>query len=328
MKRFPLPLRMGSALALVAVGVLAGACSSSSDNSAAAQEWVAKYCDLLMPCCTKYGLASDGRQCRSLFGSLTVGYDATAGDACLREMRAAQANPDFCGGGGGNKLAPSCEKVFPRSSGGTKKPGDACSTDSECATSAQGRVSCASKTETGGARTSVCQVAIAGKEGDGPCSGTVDGNVTFGSGYSPSPPPSQTFVCEVKDGVDCPSTLSSTDPPPKCVRIGEIGSPCTSSFGSNSCVKAAYCDSADKTCKARIAVGEACFKFSSDCAIGAYCDDTTLKCTPAVAEGAACTTSEQCLSRNCDNKKCAKAGDLSALGYLLICGGPASASGG
>ena len=85
----------------------------------------------------------------SLFGSLTVGYDATAGDACLREMRAAQANPDFCGGGGGNKLAPSCEKVFPRSSGGTKKPGDACSTDSECATSAQGRVSCASKTETG-----------------------------------------------------------------------------------------------------------------------------------------------------------------------------------
>jgi hypothetical protein len=308
------------------LGLAVGCSSSSNDQSANASEWAAKFCDLLGPCCAKYDLPTDGEICRRLY-SLPYGFDAAMGDACLREMKAAQSNPDFCASG--NKVAPSCAKVYPTSgpTPGTKKPGEACSNDGDCATSTLGKVTCASKTDaTTHVTTSVCQVAVAGKEGDGPCTATVDGNVTYGSGSSASMPPAQVIVCDVKDGVFCPST-SSTGPAPTCTRPADVGSACVDSFGGFSCVKGAYCSGSPATCKARLALGATCETFGSNCIEGAYCDETSLKCTSQLAEGAACTTSEQCSTHSCTNKKCAKP-DLSGFGYLLICGPPKTATGG
>jgi hypothetical protein len=306
-------------LSLLSAAPLLG-CSSNSDQGGSASDFAAKYCALLMPCCTKYELPTDGANCRALFGSVSVGYDAAMGEACLREMKAAESNPDFCAGG--NTLAPSCAKIYPQSTpvAGTKKPGEACKSNTDCATSPQGNVSCVSATFGSSSSSEICQLAIAGKEGDGPCTGTVHEKSTFSTSSGTGDRPAQTIVCDVKDGVYCPSTTSGA-PPPSCTRIAEIGAPCLSSFGGYSCVTGAYCDSTSKTCKAKLAIGATCTTYGSYCVEGSYCEASTTKCTAQLAEGATCKTSEQCATHSCEKDKCVKP-NLTGFAYLLICGPP------
>lgn len=321
MTRLPPSLRFLSiSTVLTGLGLLAGACSSSS--SSGASDFVGQYCDLEMPCCAKAGLSTNGSQCRAFLGAFTnsSSYDAAKGDACLKEMRAAQSNPDFCTGS--SSLAPSCNGVFATSGGGTKKPGEACDTDSNCATSSQGKVRCASSYDSKGARTSVCQLQIPGKEGDAPCGGTIDGNSTYFSGSSSSgAPPAQIFTCDVKDGIYCKSSFATDAPPASCTRIAAIGAACEGSSSSYACVKGAYCDFVTSTCKAKASVGQPC-SGSDTCADGAYCDTSSgssSTCLAQLAEGADCTSSSQCISDTCNNKKCAK-GSTGDLGLAFICG--------
>ena len=263
-------------------------------------------------CCGKAGYPSDGAQCRSYFGNAAAGreYNAAKGEECLAGFRAASAAPDFCDKG---ETPPACNEVY-QSAGGGAAPGATCEDDNECASSTEGEVDCRS-TSSGGSVTRICQIQVRGKEGDA-CVGTKDGNTTTSVGSGTSPPPPKVTYCDTADNLACDS---ATD---KCTRIQDVGGACTSS-SSHACVKTAYCDTKQKVCVGRLPAGADCgttTTFASDvCEEKHYCDQASKKCTPALDDGAQCERSEQCVSRNCTNKKCEKSG-LANLGYLILCG--------
>jgi hypothetical protein len=301
---------------LLAILFLTVACSSSSNSSgtvaAGKDDFIAKLCDLYMPCCAKAGKPADGAQCRAFYGAFAgTNYDAASGNACLSEVKAQSSSPTFCETGTSSSTSPSCSKVF-SSAAGVKKPGEECTQDSDCAASSEGSVDCRSLFKDG-ATIKKCQVQIVGKAGDTPCLGTVDGNITSYNSSGDTDVLPRGYLCNVKDGVRCDST---TD---KCVAIPKIGEACTS--GTAACTDDAYCDSTTKKCVARKPSGSMCSSFTTnECADGLYCNSTTKVCTTAIADGAACKSSSECLSRSCVNGSCAKAGS-SNLTTAFLCGG-------
>jgi hypothetical protein len=294
------------------------ACSGGTTGGAAsASSFVQQYCQLIAPCCAKAGKPSDGSQCEAFFNAFTSNevYDATKGQACLDAARAKSNDPDFCTNSGSD---PACNGVYSKAgAAGGKAPGALCTDDSECASSTEGAVTCKSTYDSKGAVTKTCQVQIDGKEGDTPCLGTKDGNLTsFTTSSStdpPPPPPPKGYVCDVAKGIYCDSKSVA------CKKIADIGADCDTSSTQYACVKTAYCDFSTKKCVARPALGADCTPFSTPCADKAYCDDTTKKCTATLADGAPCTSSQQCASDSCVNKACGKSGS-SDFGLTLLCG--------
>ena len=315
MDMLPSTLRIALSVTVIGSTVIAVApgCSSGSGGASGKDDFIAKYCAEFSPCCAKAGRPTDGAACRAIFGALTPpGYDPAAGNACLAEVQAAASSPTFCDNTG-NVPAPSCDMVFAKT-GGTLQPGAPCTQDAECALSAEGKVICASLYKNG-AEIRKCQVQIAGKSGDSPCAGTVDGNITFFSGSSTATDVApKAYLCDVATGVYCDSSTEA------CVAIGQIGDMCSANSGSYGCVKTAYCDSVTKTCTAKKVVGDACTSFPDPCAAGNYCDDATLKCTVALDDGAPCMSGRTCASGSCVNGKCAKAGSTD-IGLAFLCGG-------
>jgi hypothetical protein len=303
----------GAAFLVISVFSAAAACSSGDSGGSVAADsssFISQLCAEYMPCCAKAGKPSDGAQCRAFYSAFTgsATYDAAAGSKCLEEVRAQKGSASFCDEG---ISAPSCEKAF-GSNTGTKKPGEACSEDEECAPSAEGKVECASLF-VGGSQIKKCQVQVTGKLGDTPCAGTVDGNTTSfsGSGTATDIPP-KGYLCYVKDGLRCDSKTGA------CAAIAKVGEACEG-FGSYLCTKDAYCDTTAKKCVARKAVGAACTGFSSEqCVEGAYCDSTTKACVASLAVGAPCKSSNECASGSCVNSACAAGGDLTT---AFLCGG-------
>jgi hypothetical protein len=310
-----LPPFLRTASFIAAIGSLLGAalsCSGGSGTATGKDDFIAKYCAEFSPCCAKAGRPTDGAACRAVLGALAPpNYDPAAANECLTEVHAAASSPTFCDNSS-NASGPSCNKVF-SAAGGTLQPGEPCTQDQECAPSAEGKAACATLFKNG-TEIRKCQVQIAGKPGDSPCAGTVDGNITYfnGSGTATDIPP-RAYLCDVAMGVYCDSTSGG------CIAIGQIGDTC-SGGGSYVCVKAAYCDSTMRTCVARKVVGDSCNAFSDQCSAGNYCDEVTLKCTVTLAEGAACTSSRACASGSCVNSKCAKSGS-NDFGLALLCGG-------
>ena len=294
---------------LILLFVLAIGCSSGTSSSER-DDFIAQVCQRYMPCCAAAGKPSDGSACRSFLGAFAgQTYDAAAGKACLGELDAQKSSPSFCDGNFTSKSTPSCGKAL-SSTGGTKKPGETCESDSECAPSSEGDVNCQSLYLSGGSSIRKCQVLVAGKAGDTPCVGTVDGNVTSYETSGDTDVLPKAFLCDVANGVRCDSTR-------KCVAIPKLGEACDG-FGSNTCTKDAYCDSTAKKCVARVAIGAACDTFSSNCVSGAYCDSTSKQCTKALADGAPCSSSTPCASHSCVNGKCGGSIDL---GTAFLCGG-------
>lgn len=299
---------------LLALALLLGCSSNSSDGTVAGDRdsFIAQLCQQYMPCCAKAGRASDGAQCRAFYGAFASSstYDAAAGSACLSEVKAAAASPTFCESGMSSGTSPSCAKVFNRA-GGTKKPGETCTEDDECAASSEGEVECRSLFRDG-ATIKKCQIQIVGKAGDTPCLGTVDGNITSYNSSGDTDVLPRGYLCNVKDGLRCDST---TD---KCVAIAKVGEACEG-FGSNLCTDDAFCDTTQKKCVARKPVGEMCT--SDQCVDGAYCHTTTRLCTASLAVGAACKSSTECVTRSCVNGTCAKSGGGTDLTTAFLCGG-------
>lgn len=296
-------LASGFVLSMV-VGAIA--CSSDSAQSDA-EKFAAALCQEYMQCCAKAGLPSGGGFCQMMLGAGNV--DAAAGEKCLADVRAINKKPTFC-----SEVfsIPSCSNVITPASNGTKKPGEVCSNDSDCAPSAEGKVACASVTPASGPKIEKCQVQVAGKAGDSPCVGTVDGVVTWGVPSSDSDVLPRAYLCNVKDGVRCDAMTR------KCTAIPKLGDACDSS-SFEPCMKDAYCDSGTKTCTARKPLGASCDSFASEqCVAGAYCKSATNTCTASLADGAACTSDEECDSRNCDADKCKPTLDL---GLIFICAG-------
>jgi hypothetical protein len=281
--------------------------SCGGGDAATAEAFVAAYCDLLAPCCAMANLPSDGAQCRTLTGAFagSASYDRSKGEACLGEMRAASAHPTFCSEGL-QTSSDACDRVFDE--GGTRKPGETCSDDSDCAPSTEGKVDCRASFGTG-SEVRKCQLQIRGKAGDTPCLGTVDGNATTYAGGSTSDIPARGYLCYVADGVRCDTSTGG------CVAFKAIGEACGGS--STDCVNSAYCDVAQRLCVARKAIGSACTS-SQQCVAGSTCD-TTRTCVGQLADGAACTQSARCASGRCVNGTCS-ASSSGNLGLAFICG--------
>jgi hypothetical protein len=289
-------------------GLLFVSCGGGGGGGTAS-EFIASYCDFLAPCCGMAGLKSDGKQCRALLGALAPAmYNPAAGEACLAELRGASGKADFCSSGVDSA---SCDGAFPQSSSGTKKPGETCTQDDECAPSTEGKVECQTLFSSG-AEIRKCQLQVIGKEGDQPCVGTVEGNGTsyvFGSGNDI---PARGYLCRVADGLHCDRTTQA------CTKFKAVGADCS---GGDECGSSAFCGS-DRKCTARKNVGEACsggFGSREECVAAAFCQDSSMTCAAKLGSGAACTDSDECKSSSCVNGKCE--GDVPVnFGLALLCG--------
>ena len=298
--------RLSGGLLGILVFMLQAGCGGG--DASTASQFANSYCDLMKPCCAMAGLPTDGQQCNALFAFFGSAYNAEKGNACLEEMRAASQNSNFCDFA--SESSATCDSVFGSGTGKTQ-PGQTCEDDDDCAPSKEGEVDCATEF-VNNAQVRKCQVQIRGKEGDAPCTGTKDGNITLGGGATATDVPAKGYVCHVTDGLSCSSKTG------QCTRIQPVGGACENSFSSYACVEAAFCDSAKMMCVAKQAVGGKCL-VDSNCVETAYCEDATDTCVARRADGAACDDDEQCLSDGCVNRKCEKDTN-SDLGLSFVCG--------
>ncbi len=300
---------------LVAAWVAACSSSSGSGSASSASGFGQEFCQLLAPCCADAGLSTNGTVCQAFVGeAMSMGtYDASAGQACISALQGASKSSTFCTDFGGN--LPQCNDVFGPAGGGAG-PGKPCNTSSDCAKASGGSAVCYSVTnfvDGGTNSTSTCVQTQAGKAGQSPCVGTVQGDTTTFA-LTPGPPPEMGYTCDVADGVYCDSNTQ------KCIALVATNQACT---GTAQCVTSDYCGfvsgSTRQTCQPRAPIGASC-PFSSTgnpCVANAYCDTNTNTCQQQIGNGASCSTSQQCASGNCNNGKCSGTTNL-ALG--LLCG--------
>lgn len=289
---------MKPTLLLACLPLIAASCGKSD-----AENFADTFCAEVATCCAQAGIPSNGQVCHLMFSGGS--YNATAGKACLAEIKSQSAAGTFCSSGG---PSPACDAVFASGSAGHKKPGETCDQDSDCAPSNDGKVTCASQ-YTGDTWIHKCQVRMRGKAGDGPCLGTQDGDVFSSLGTSvPTDLPSQGYVCDTADGVEC---LAGT-----CVALAAIGQTC--SYASD-CVKSGYCDRNGR-CASRIAAGATCTGADdAECVGGYHCPDASPRqCTAKVENGSACASDSMCNSGNCSGTTC-HPGGLQTLGWTMLC---------
>lgn len=267
--------------------------------------FASSYCDLLKPCCASAGLRTDGAQCRQLISAFGSNYNSTAGDQCLAALRAASQQADYCSGGFN---VPACDSAF-GTKRGSKKPGESCKSDSDCAAASEGEVTCRSASF-GQSNDETCRLEIVGKQGDMPCVGTVEGDVTS---YTSSDEVTRGYLCKVANGVWCDSNTKA------CAAIPRVGEACASSFASYGCTEDARCDTTIGKCVARTPLGSMCSGTRDECAQGAYCDGASTKCTATRSIGTACSEDDQCASGNCADGKCANDG-FTTIGLTFVCG--------
>jgi hypothetical protein len=273
------------------------------------EKFADSYCAEVAKCCGRANLPADGKACHDLmtFASMGGSYDAKAGDACLAEMRSEVAAGTFCASLV-STTPTACDSVYGTASTGSKKPGETCEFDFDCAPSSNGNVVCASL-YVGSAFIYKCQVQVQGKVGDTPCAGTKNGNFFLSSGSDATDIAPSAIVCSTADGVECTSGT--------CTALTALGATCS---GTSDCVRSAFCDPTKHQCIPKVTAGAACPSGDDDeCLDGNYCAPGTKVCMAKGANGAACTTTSMCLSSNCPSGTCESNG-LDTFGLALICG--------
>jgi hypothetical protein len=292
-----------SLLAWVVVACSLGCGKSDSEKFADS------YCAEVAKCCGQADMRADGKACHDLMTIASMGgsYDAKAGDACLAETRSQVAAGTFCALL--SSSAPSaCDSIYGTHSPGSKKPGETCAFDGDCAPSSSGKVVCASL-YVDSAFIHKCQVQVQGKVGDTPCAGTKDGDFFLSSGNNATDIAPSAIVCSTADGVECTSGT--------CTALGTLGATCS---WTPDCVRSAFCDPNKHQCIPKVAAGAACPSGDDDeCLDGNYCASGTKVCMAKGANGAACTTTSMCLSGNCPTGTCESNG-LDTFGLALVCG--------
>jgi hypothetical protein len=271
------------------------------------EKFVDSYCAEVAKCCGQAGLPANGQTCHQWMTLAATGgsYNSSAGNACLAEMNAQVAAGTFCSDLNSSSSTSTCDSVF-GSATGNKKPGETCSFDSDCATSSEGKVVCASL-YVNSAFIDKCQVQIPGKAGDTPCVGTQEGDTFLSyqaSGATDVVP--RGYACDVANAVTCQDGT--------CVALLPLGASC---MISTDCVRTAYCSYPQDVCTTKINAGGACTGIAgSECVDSAYCDTSALQCKPTLADGAQCGSSAQCQSDYCSNGTC----QGNSLGLQLLCG--------
>jgi hypothetical protein len=218
-------------------------------------------------------------------------YDPVAGTAAVAAYRAGAkacgtANPGL--------------QVLARVFSGTRKVGETCTTQLDCAQSSEGAVTCLVYSDSSGTSGSICQLHVTAREGDA-CGGAGDVSA-----------PVTNDLCNVSatSPLRCDFTAN------KCASRVAVGGACG---GNGDCIQGAYCGAG--TCAPRIAVGESCAfggAGGDPCSSGAYCLGTTGVCTAKKRPGEACTTTAatlgECMTSCCAGKCCAL-----GLGNARVC---------
>ena len=112
-----------------------------------AEKFADSYCAAVAKCCGQEGKATNGKACHDLMTLAgTAGtYNSANGNACLAEMRSEVSAGTFCARLNSTSSSSSsspCDAVFGDASTGSKKVGESCDFDFDCATPSTGEVGC------------------------------------------------------------------------------------------------------------------------------------------------------------------------------------------
>jgi hypothetical protein len=283
------PLRFAIATSVLSLAGIIVACSEEKEDPdlAAQADFVKTYCQIIVPCCQSALNLPPGQEAcekRVRETDSVVVKDQRARTDCIAQLRNLTPKNDFCTEFG-NLEQPACPDIRRKVSTGAKKPGEPCATNAECAPSFDGPVTC----------NTVCQVSKRGKEGDGPCTMTIEGDIQRPLKDAPAPGASS-FICYATDKIYCDSEEK------KCVKPLALAAACTR---DEQCEKTAYCDPNTNKCANRKAVGNAC-TIDAQCARTAHCKDTFCVADD-LDEGADCEKDELCKTDFCSGGKCVKA---------------------
>jgi hypothetical protein len=291
--------------------------STSTGSNAALAAFASSYCSLLTPCCAQFGLSAKGDQCSALVqtAGAVEGFNAALAPGCLAAARQVAGQPGFCAAVASSMSTsvPACDNIFSMGSGAAG-PGQACTTDSDCAAPTTGTAQCNLQeilVDGGGnALSGTCIELLRGQAGQA-CIGTVTGGGTslFFTGATS---PTTDYVCYASDGLLCNLTTRVCSPP------AATGASCEQ---DSDCVAADYCG-ADQKCAPRVANGATCtgstgFFMQGSCATTSFCDTATMTCKPLLQGGAPCMTNMQCSSQQCVNSAC----ESSTSGLVAVCSG-------
>ncbi len=281
-----------------------GAINSGSPISSSS-EFISKLCAEFSGCCKAAGLPTDGASCRAVYSAFSPksGYDGKAAGNCIAQLK--KAGDTICGLEF-DTVAPSCNLAY--ASPGTKKPGETCSDNDDCAPSPMGKVECATQS-TGGETIQKCQVTLRGKLGSDPCVGSVEGNLTWNR-QPEGDIPAVGYLCYRSDALTCSSDTNT------CVALLKVGESCKGFAFEERCVDGAFCDGAAQ-CAMKGGLRAPC-RNDEECIDTHYCgvDET---CAARSKTGAACTEDSQCLSDSCVNRAC-ESNNSDEFGLVFLCG--------
>jgi hypothetical protein len=306
------PVRSGITGILLGISLLScGGAAPAGPPAVTASELIDGLCTLTAPCCRRARRDDGGKQCRSGMEALvaTGVYDPRAGAACMTMLRA--SNPEALCELVSASESPCQAAIGPNRHPGTRRPGETCAGSADCAGSPDGEVECRQ-----GSGAGWCELQVRGKEGDGPCIGTVLARQMVAAAEPAGTRPGKAFLCYHADDLQCDVSAGS-----RCARPRAAGATCQTDAD---CGKDAYCRAYEFVCRALKPLGASCNPEVS-CVDEGYCPLITHTCTAWLAAGSACTTSEQCHSERCEDGICGPQLDPAAWPLFLnrFCGGGA-----
>jgi hypothetical protein len=303
-------------IAAATVLLLAGtrSCGGGSEGPGAtatpttSSELIDALCDSTGPCCALAGRDDGGKQCRSgLQAQLAQGVFAPRAAAdCLAALRT--STPERICELVSAPGSPCQMAIGPNRHPGSKAPGEDCRIATDCAAAEDGEVVCRGGLPPPGApppptgpppgpiANPWCEDQVRGKEGDGPCVGTVLDRGIVQNPEGPGVRPARAYLCYRADNLQCDAQAGS-----RCQKPKPAGALCRSDA---ECGKDAYCRAIVFTCRTLIPVGSPC-NSEVACVDQAYCPLDTRTCTAWLAAGEACTSDGQCRSKVCEGGRCA-----------------------
>lgn len=290
--------------------VLTGACQDLGQSNASStpptpaltqssfvEEFQKLTCDNFAQCCAAVGLGLDKSQCATLFANAGQGtanaiFNPTYGEQCLSEL----AQKPSCGT---VNNSPACGRAYT----GTLSPGQACSSDTDCAKPRDGDSNC-------DRARGVCVAGLRGELYD-PCQQSCEQG-TNGITVCTWGPASNTIAdgtivvnCFANDGLICGDTG-------QCWYLATRGEFCTD---DRSCSRELYCafgtGSLNASCQPRPGIGQSCVEYNLPCAAEAYCNGGV--CAAKKASGERCLTNAEC-SGACN---CGASGDCANHGVCI-----------